>query len=286
LQVSEKNMKLRIFCSIALLWLAAPGLYAQVSAPNAPKPGIARYSDRTVHSIYGLESNLLVNDQLLSEADAISFSDTGGLVSIAGQIQLLNASGAVIGEYDSAEHSPVLNIDGDFTTAVAWLPSRSSVAYWNGQSFVTAEVASGSLPGKVTSIQMANAATAKMLASDAAGNVFAVVVSLGNGQITSVNFLPGIKGPAFQQHSFIVSHDANGLHIEAPNGTVRTLPFAAAEVTFERMSSDWVHLSSTATAQDWALHLNATALHLSQLPAPRESRHLVARPVSPKEMAR
>jgi hypothetical protein len=279
-------MKLPIFCSIALLWLAAPGIYAQVSTPSAPKPGMARYSDRTVHSIYGLESNLLVNDQLLSEADAISFSDAGGLVSIAGQIQLLNASGAVVGEYNSGERSPVLNMDGDFTMAIAWLPSRSAIAYWNGQSFVTVEVASGSLPGKVTSIQMLNTAAAKMLASDGSGNVFAVLVSLGTGQITSVNLLPGIKGPAFQQYSFVVSHDADGLHIEAPNGTVRTLPLVAAEVTFERMSSDWVHLSSAATAQDWALHLNATALQLSQLPAPRESRHLVARPLRPEEVAK
>jgi hypothetical protein len=279
-------MKLRIFCSIALLWFAAPGIYAQVSEPGAPKPGMARYSDRTVHSIYGLESNLLVNHQLLSEADAISFSDAGGLVSIAGRIQLLNSSGAVVGEYDSAERSPVLNIDGDLTTAVAWLPSRSSIAHWNGQSFVTAEVASGGLPGKVTSVQILNGTTAKLLASDAAGNVFAVLVSLGTGQITSVNVLPGIKGPAFQQYSFVVSADGSGLHIEAPNGAIRTLPLGAANVTFERMSSDWVHVSSAATGQDWALHLNATALHLSQLPVPRESRHLVARPVRPAEVAR
>lgn len=279
-------MKLRIFCSIALLWFAAPGIYAQISAPSAPKPGMARYSDRTVHSIYGLESNLLVNDQLLSEADAASFSDAGGLVSIAGQIQLLNSSGAVVGEYDSAERSPVLNIDGGFTTAGAWLPSRSSIAYWNGQSFVTAEVARGGLPGNITSVRILNGTSARMLANDAGGNVFAVLVSLGTGQITSVNVLPGVKGPAFQQYSFVVSADASGLHIEAPNGTIRTLPVVAVNMTFERMSSDWVHVSSAATGQDWALHLNATTLHLSQLPVPRESRHLVARPVRPGEVAR
>lgn len=277
-------MKLRIVCAIALLSIAAQGVFAQVSAA-APKLGMARYSDRTVHPIYGLESNLLVNEQLLSEADAISFSDSGGLVSIAGQIDLLNASGTVVAHYESGEQSPVLNIDGALATAVAWLPSRSSIVYWNGQSFTATEIARGDLPGQVTSVQLTNAASAKLLASDAAANVFEVNVSLALGQITSVNLRPGVKGPAFLQYSFVVSHDANGLHVEAPNGVVRTLPLAAANVTFERMGTDWVHIASAATAQDWALHLNATALHVSQLPAPRDSQHLIARPVKPKEVA-
>ena len=275
-------MKIRNLCSLVLLWVTALGVFAQLSAP---KLGMARYSDRTVHPIYGLESNVLVNDQLLSDADAISFSDLGGLVSIAGHIQLLNSSGAVVAQYNSGEQSPVLNIDGALATAVGWLPSRSSIVYWNGQSFVATEIARGDLPGTVTSVQLINSGSAKLLASDPAGNVFAVNISLGLGQITSVNLLPGVKGPAFLQYSFVVSHDADGLHIEASNGAVRTLPLAAESVTFERMGTDWVHIASAGTAQDWALHLNTTALHLSQLPAPRDFERLIARPIEPKKVA-
>ncbi len=275
-------MKIRNLCLLALFWVTALGVAAQLTAP---KLGVARYSDRTVHPVYGLESNVLVNDQLLSDADAISFSDLGGLVSIAGHIELLNSSGAVVAQYNSGDASPVLNIDGALTTAIAWLPSRSSIVYWNGQSFVATEIARGDLPGTVTAVQLLNSGSAKLLASDAAGNVFAVSVSLEPGQVTSVNLLPGVKGPAFLQYSFVVSHDANELHIEAPNGTVRTLPLSGNPVSFERMGTDWVHISSGA-AQDWALHLNTTALHVSQLPAPRDSQHLIARPREPQEVVK
>lgn len=275
-------MRIRILGSIALLWAAACA-QAQVSTP---KLGVARYSDHTVHPVYGLESNVLVNDQLLSEADASSFSDSGGLISIAGRIQLLYANGTAVGQYDSSEQSPILNIDGGLTTAVAWLPVHSSLVYWSGSAFIVAELAAGDLPGKITSVQLASPTTAKLLATDASGNVFTVNASLATKQITSVNVVPGIKGPAFLQSGFIVSHDANGLHVEAQNGAVRTLPLAAASVAFERMGTDWVHVSSTSTGQDWALHLNATALHLSQLPQPKASRRLAARPIESKQEAR
>jgi hypothetical protein len=274
-------MKLRFVCSIALLAGLAVACYAEVSVP---KLGLARYADRTVHPVYGLEANLLVDAELLSSADAISFSDKGGLVSIAGRIQLLTVDGAPVGQYDSREQSPVLNIDNDFTTAIAWLPSQGLIVHWNGQAFVATEIAPADLPGKVTSIQVTGTTSAKLLASDGGGNVFAVSVSLATGNIVSVDFLPGVKGPAFQQYSFVVSHDANGLHIQGPDGAVWTVPLAASDLTFERMCSDWLHLSSRSTGEDWALHLSPTLLHLSQLPPPRFEKRLVARPVRPQEV--
>jgi hypothetical protein len=103
--------------------------------------------------------------------------------------------------------------------------------------------------------------------------------------VISIDHLPGVTGPAFQQYSFVVSHDANGLHVTAANGAVRTLPLAAPDLKIERMSSDWLHLLSPSTGQDWVLHLNATALQLSQLPAHGFSRRLAPRPLQPKEKA-
>jgi hypothetical protein len=273
-------MKLRIVFSFAVVLCLACGARAEV---NAPKLGFARYADRTVFKINGLESNLLVDSQLLSSADALSFSDAAGLVAVGGQIQLIAVDGALLGAYSSTESAPVLNIDGDLTTAVAWLPSHQELVRWNGQSFVPTRI-SNALPGKVTSVQLTGPSTARMLANDSSDHVFAVSVSLETGLVTSIDLLPGVQGPGFQQYSFVVSHDANGLHVSVPNGSVRTLPLSAPDLTIERMASDWLHLIST-TGEDWVLHLNPTSLHLSQLPHPEAVRRLAPRPLQPKEPA-
>lgn len=275
-------MKLRIAFSFVLVLCLACGAVAEV---NAPKLGVARYADRTVFQINGLEANVLVNSQLLSSADALSFSDAGGLVAIGGQIQLIRLGGALLGTYSSTEPAPVLNVDGDLTSAVAWLPSMKELVRWNGQSFVATQISNAQLPGRVTSVQLTSPSTARMLAADASGNVFAVSVSLTNGLVTSIDVLPGVKGPAFQQHAFVVSHDANGLHVSTANGPVRTLPLSAPDLTIERMASDWLHLAST-TGEDWVLHLSPATLHLSQLPHPEAVRRFAPRPLEPKEKAR
>lgn len=257
-------MKLRIVLSLVLLLLPA-ALVAQLSVP---KVGMAHYADHTVRGINGLESNMLVDNQALYSADAVSFSDMGGLISIAGTIQLVTSQGTVAGEYKSNEASPVLNIDGDLTTAIAWLPSRSLLIYWNGKSFVETQANSADLPGEVTSVQLVSAALARLLLSDSQGGVFEASISLPTGNVISASLLPGIQGPAFQQHGFIVFPGPNGLEIQASNGAIRMLPLSAAALTFERMSSDWVHIASPPTHRDWALHLTDKALQLSILPAP------------------
>jgi hypothetical protein len=260
-------MKLRIVLSLALLICPA----AVVAQLSVPKIGVARYVDHTVHGINGLEANLVVDSQILSSADAVSFSDAGGLVSAAGRIQLLTIQGAVVGEFNANESKPVLNIDGGLTTAIAWLPSRHLLVHWNGSSFSETQVVGADLPGEVTSVQAISPTLAKLLANDPTGNAFQASVSLETGNILSLVLLPGIKGPAFQQNGFIVSQGPNGLDIQAPNGSVRTLPLSASTLQFERMSSEWVHIASPTTHQDWALHLASKALQLSILPAPRMS---------------
>ncbi len=260
-------MKLRIVFSIALLVCPA-ALVAQLSVPAV---GVARYTDRTVHGINGLEANLLVDSQMLAGADAASFSDSGGLISSAGRIQLVTLQGIVVGHFNANEPSPVLNMDGGLTTAIAWLPSRHLLIHWNGQSFAETQVNGAELPGEITSVEALSSSLARLLGNDTGGNVFQVNVSLGTGTVVSQDLLPGIKGPAFQQYGFIVSQGSNGLEIQAPGGAVRTLPFSAPTVRFERMSSGWVHIASPATHQDWALHLTNNALQLSILPAPKVS---------------
>src|ERR1700728_4938353 len=97
-------MKLRIVFSIALLVCPA-ALVAQLSVP---KVGVARYADHTVRGVNGLEANLLVNSQSLLNADAVSFSDAGGLISTPGRIQLLTTQGSVAGGIHSSAPAPGL----------------------------------------------------------------------------------------------------------------------------------------------------------------------------------
>lgn len=258
-------MKPRIFVFLVIpIWLAG-WLQAQIGKPEL---GFVRYADSTVRSIYGVEANLIIGKQM-ARADAVSFSDSGGLLALNGHIQLVNRAGSVLSDYDAHERKPLLNIDGDLTTAVAYLPSRQALLYWNGRSFILTQLGSGGFSGTPTSVQMHGAHAAKLLASTSGGNVSEITISLDTGEPASVNFLPGIEGPAFLHHAFVIFHDKQGLEVEAPNASRRTVPLKATDLRIERISSDWLHLTSLSTNQSWVLHVNNTALQLSEMPLPR-----------------
>lgn len=250
-----------LFSSVLSFCLAAC-LHAQV---NAPKVGIVRYSDHSVHAVFGVADDFVISPHVIASADAISFSDSGGLIANNGHIQLIGPSSTVIAEYDSGESAPVLNIDGALTTAIAWLPAQRALLRWNGKSFILTTLI-GELLGPVTSVRVENK-TAKLLQTETGGVVSEATVSLETGYLTSLDVLPGVVGPAFQQHSFVLFHDQRGLEIASGNATPRALPLTAPDLTFERMSSDWLHLASAATKQNWIVHLNSTTLELSELPA-------------------
>lgn len=257
-------MKLQIFVFLALPMCLASWLNAQVSAP---KLGVARYADGTVRPIYGIEANFIVGKQMLPIADALSFSDFGGLVAANGHIQLVGPRGALVGQYNSHERKPLLNVDGDLTTAIAYLPSREALLRWKGRSFVLIQLSRAAFSGTVTSVQAMGAHEAKLLATTRNGNVSEVTVSLDTGQLTSVKFLPGIQGPAYFHHAFVIFRGKHGLEVEAPDGSRRTVALTPKDLTIDRMSSDWLHLTSSTAKQDWALHLNSATLQLSELPA-------------------
>ncbi|MGA8029015.1 MAG: hypothetical protein WB992_17890 [Bryobacteraceae bacterium] len=251
---------------ILALCLAAT-LQAQI---NAPRVGIARYSGGQVRTIYGIEANFIVGEPLPTTAAAVSFSDFGGLISRGGHIQLIRRDGSLIADCDCGEAAPVLNIDGTLTTAIAWLPSRQALLHWNGKSFVLTQLTSA-ISEYVTSLRIQDPNSATLLLLTIGGKILEATVSLETGNLMSMNPLPEIRGPALLQHSFIVFHDRAGLEIKAADGALRTLSFPIGDLTIERMSSDWLHLSSATTRQDWALHLSNVSLHLSQLPALREA---------------
>lgn len=256
-------MKLKILVCLGLIPFIATVLLAEV---NAPRIGPARYAN-ALRMVYGLSSNFVIGDRVIAGADASSFSDHGGLISQRGRIQLLAADGSVIAKYNSHESAPVLNIDGDLTSAIAWLPTRAEIIRWQGEFFALTKVDSAILEGSVTSIYAANKSQAKLLVSTRRGQVVQATVSLATGAVT-LKPLTGIRGPVFEQRSFLLFRNGDQLDIKSPSGKLRKLPFPPVDFTVERMSSDWLHLHSIQNGQDWALHLNSSRLELSLLPAP------------------
>ncbi len=257
-------MKRHAFFFFLPLVLLAPSVEGQL---RAPKIGMVRYSDSSVHGVLGLFNNFIVSREVLGLADAISFSDEGGLLAKNGHIQLLAADGKPLAEFESGESAPVLNVDGDLTTAIAWLPTRHSLLHWNGKSFALIETNSPLL-SRVTAVRAESAEVATLLVLEDGGTVSAATVSLESGNLLALNLLPGVQGTALEQHSFFLFEDEAGLEIQGPNSAVRTIPIHAPDLTFERVSSDWLHLASPSTKQDWLLHLNRSTLAISQLPAP------------------
>ena len=252
------------FVLLSLLFLAG-SLQAQVDTPNV---GVARYSDGSVHSVFGLHANLIVGKQATGPADAISFSNSAGLISKNGRIQLFGPGLKLVTEYDSEETAPLLNVDDDLNTAIAWLPAHHALLRWTGKAFELKEVSPGSFAGQVSSVRLQNPQTAALLVTGSEGAVSEAAVSLETGNLVSFNILPGVTGPAYFQCSYLVFHDERGLEIASRDGAVRTLPLPENDLAFERMSSDWLHISSLRTGQSWILHLSSTKLELSELPTP------------------
>ena len=266
-------MNKQTFVFTALLLCASAALQAGIDAPQV---GFTRHTDGTVHSLYGMHANFIYGRQTFSLAQAASFSDQAGLLSVRGQLELLSSSGEVTATIKVNEAKPVLNVDGDATTAIAWLPTQQALALMSGDSFTLLPVG-GAFSGNVTSLlRQGSAAQLFVTAPDA--SVSRIDIDLGSGAVTAVQPMPAATGSVFKQQSFLLFHDDAGLEVLAPDSSMRTLPLAASDLTFERLSSAWVHLHSAALNQDWALHLDSSSLELSELPAPPANSPFSRRP--------
>lgn len=249
---------------VFLLSAAVVPLHAQRSTPlSAPEVGNVRYTDGSVRAVYGFDANFVLGP-VWAKASAAAFSNEGGLLAEHGAIELLRPDGSIAASYATHESHPLLGIDGGPNTAVGWLPSPGTLVWWDGSALRSTPLA-GSLPGTATSVQ-SDGTTATMLVTAEGGTVLRVVVALASGDIVSSDVVPGARGPAFLQGPFVVFRNEQGLAIEAPNGDLRTLEFPASDLQIERMSSNWLHVYSTAMHRDWALHLSRSVCRLSQLP--------------------
>jgi hypothetical protein len=97
------------------------------------------------------------------------------------------------------------------------------------------------------------------------GSTSRATVALSSGLLVSLEFLPGTSGAAFAQGSVLISHGQKGLTVETASG-FRESVTVPGDATIERMSSEWLHLSSASTKQSWALHVAASQVELFVLP--------------------
>jgi hypothetical protein len=262
-------MKRFSVCSWALFFIG-PLLQAQLRIPQV---GLARFSDGSVRAIQGVPANLIVASRAIATTDAVSFSDSGGLISSKGVIRMLQTDGTVVGEYESGEALPLLNIDSSLQSATAWLPSKHLLLRWNGSAFAVAPVDDSSLGGRVTFVRMASEETVQFFVVLADSSVARILISLASARVISSDAMPGIIGGVFVQHFWILSQHNRGLIAESANGKRETIelsqtPLPASDLTIERMSNDWLHISSRSTGANWAIRSSSMKLDVSLLPPP------------------
>jgi hypothetical protein len=210
---------------------------------------------------------MIVCDLPFDGTDAASFSDLGGIVSQQGTIRLLNPDLSVAFEFKTGEPAPVLNMEGDLTSAIAWLPSQRTLLRWDGSKFVSFAIPQADLDGQVTNLQAVNSKQARLLVTGGDGTVSAITFSTRNGSLISSETLGGVRGYAFSQSFFFVYAENNELVVNNMNGYRRSVALPAPDLIIERMSGQWLHLQSPSLKQDWALHLTQAQLELSILPA-------------------
>jgi hypothetical protein len=253
-------------------------LPAQVGAPNV---GSARFAGH-VFAVHGIPANFLVAKTPWTSAAAVSFSDAGGLLSQNGTVTLVGSDGTALADYASGEAVPVLNIDGPLTTAVAWLPIKHALLRWTGAEFILQQVNDSAFAGEVTYVQLILPRMVRLLVTHGDASVSTVAVSVDTGEVLSTDLLPSAHGRAFIQGSFVLSEDKQGLVVESASGERRTITLAKSalpegDLSIERMSTDWLHISSASTGQHWALYLNSKDLRLSALPVPPSDSAAAAR---------
>jgi hypothetical protein len=249
------------FCIFVSCLVSLP-LVAQI---NSPKIGTARYPDGSFHTVQGLPANMIVADLPLDSAQAASFSDNGGLVQQDGVIRLLAANFSTVAEFHAAE-TALVSIDGDLTSALAWLPKSHSLLHWNGSSFESFGITESDIEGTVTDLQSAGAKQARLIVRHSDNSVSGVTISLRNGNLVSSEPLPGVHGYAFGQGIFLVYTADQQLVVDSLRGYRRSVELSAPDIVIERMSNNWLHLYSPSLRQNWALHLTRSDLQLSLLP--------------------
>jgi hypothetical protein len=258
---------LLLSCFATLQVLCGP--VAAANQLSAPRVGVVRYVSGGVYLLYGLPGSYVIGPRVLDGVDGISFSERGGLVARKGSLALLRSDLSTAGTLETGESNPLLGMNGDLTTAIAWMPSAQKLAHWNGQAFAAILVPDLSQEGEVSFVSKRDSKTAVLLLHSPDGFVSEASVSLETGQVTSVTAITGAHGSSFRQQSFVIFPDSHDLVITTTaNGDTKRLALAADDVRVERVSSECLHLWSLATKRDWLLHFRGNDFDLAELPPP------------------
>ena len=248
---------------IACLLSTAATCMAQVSTPVI---GVARLGDGSLRMVYGVPDNLIVDSQNLGRVQTASFSDTAALVYKDGSIDLVDRKFHPVGGYSVEDPNALLNVDGDADTAIAWLPGSATILYWNNGAFHSTVVKGLEGSFEVTSLRRSGP-QAELLISDPNGPVFEGTVSIETGELTSLIPLNGIHAPAFWARDRILFQDVDGLAVQQPNGAVEVLPGISGNLSFARISSEWVLVTSATAKRSWVVNVSGAHVRMSELPA-------------------
>lgn len=245
------------------------GQIAAAHQVSSPRVAAARYAKGGVYLLYGLPGNYVLGPRVLGGVDAASFSERGGIVARAGLLMLLDSDFSLMGTFEAGENKPLLGIDGDSTTAIAWLPAAQKLAHWDGQSFAVVSVPDLSREGEVTFVSKHDSRTASLLLHSSNGSVSEASVSLQTGQVLSVATVAGAQGSSFRYRSLVIFSDHGDLVIATPSdGNTKRFPLGVDDLKIERASSDCLHLSSPAARRNWLLHFHQGDFDLAELPSP------------------
>lgn len=250
---------LQIFC----------GRIAAAHQLSSPRVGVVRYADGGVYLLYGLPGNYVLGPRVLDGADAASFSERGGMVARKGSLTLLGSDFSPIGTFEAGESNPLLGIDGDLSTAIAWLPAAQKLAHWDGQEFASVSVPDLSREGEVSFVSKRDPKTAFLLLHASNGSVSEASISLQTGQVLSVATVAGAQGLSFQHRSSVIFLDHRDLVIATPsNGSTKRFPLDADGLRMEQASSDCLHISSPATRRNWLLYFHNGNFDIAELLSP------------------
>ena len=192
-----------------LLSLALAGtLGAQVSAPS---PGFIRNGAFPIQAVYGVPGSLVAASTTLGAADALAFADRFGIIAAGGEVKLLRSNGLNLGHFETLENHPVLNLDSDPASAVAWLPESHSLLFWNNNQWQQSAIDGLPDGAAVTSVTRDSAPSSRLLLTQTDASVLAVTIALPQASVTSIDVLPGVCGPAFQFGSKLIWADEQEL---------------------------------------------------------------------------
>ncbi len=226
------------------------------SQVTAPRLGLVRYADGGIYPLYGVSGNYVVGPKLLDAADGLSFSQAGGLLVRQGVLMLVDSSLQTVSSFNAEGDKPQVAIGKDLDSAIAWLPVHRLLVYSNGTTLQSVAVPGSAWTGTVVGLEKISSDVASLLVLNSPGSsVEEAKISLSTGAVLSLSNVAETTGPVYRQADTLIFLQSSKLIITSMGtGAVRSLAIHAQDLTFERLSSNAIHLHSPSSGRDWLLH--------------------------------